>query len=60
MSDMAPFIASRIEKARDVSLESGQAKYRAFFISTNLYAAWKTDVDTILTTDGYEDCIVTA
>ena len=55
---MAPFIARMIIKAANVSLEAGQAKYRAYFIRTQLYAAYKADVDTILTTDGYADVIV--
>jgi hypothetical protein len=59
MDKMAEFIASRIIKARQTSLEAGQTKYRAYFINTTLYADWKNDVDTILTTDGYGDCIVT-
>jgi len=55
---MSAFIARAIEKARDKSLEKGQAKYRAYFVKTNLYRDWQSDVDTILETDGYEDCIV--
>lgn len=57
---MATFIAQRIITAARISLEDGQAKYRAFFINTALYAAYKSDTDTILTTDGYGDCIVAA
>ena len=58
-SSMSTFIARMIEQAADRSEEQGQAKYRAYFIKTNLYAKWKGDVDTILTTDGYENVIVT-
>lgn len=58
--NMVTFIALAIEAARKVSLESGQAKYRAYFISTTRYAAFKADVDEILTLDGYGDCIMTA
>ncbi len=57
--DMAAFIARMIIKARTTSLEAGQAKYRAYFINTNLYLQWQDDVNTILETDGYSDCIVT-
>lgn len=60
MDNMATFIAKMIMKARDVSLEEGQAKYRAYFVNTTLYLSWKSDVDTILQTEGYADCIVTA
>lgn len=55
---MREFIAGRIEDARDVSLEAGQAKYRAYFINTKLWARYKADVDAILEVDGYADCIV--
>ena len=55
---MVTFIAGRIELARKTSLEAGQAKYRAYFVSTTLYLDFKPDVDTFLTTDGKEDCIV--
>ena len=58
---MITFIVQRIEKTRDISLEQGQAKYRAYFIrksAKRLYGRYKKDVDTILTTNGYEDCIV--
>ena len=64
---MATFIAQRIIAAANVSLENGQAKYRAYFITTPLYLAYKTDVDNILETtftaqypDGYGACIVLA
>ncbi|CDV96343.1 Hypothetical protein DPCES_5345 [Desulfitobacterium hafniense] len=55
---MATFIAGRIETARDISLEAGQDKYRAYFINTTLYLKYKSDVDAILLQDGYGDCIV--
>ena len=58
--NMVTFIALAIEQSRKISLEAGQAKYRAYFINTTRYAAFKTDVDEILTLDGYGDCIVTA
>ena len=57
---MREFIAGKIEDARQVSLEAGQAKYRAYFINTKLWAKYKEDVDAILTVDGCADCIVTA
>lgn len=55
---MREFIAGKIEEARDISLESGQAKYKAYFVNTKLYKKYKADVDAILTVDGYSDCIV--
>lgn len=51
-------IAERIKEARDISLENGQEKYKAYFINTKLYLIYKTEVDIILQIDGYEDCIV--
>lgn len=56
---MCTFIARMIESAYDKSEEAGKAKYRAYFVSTKIYAKWKEDVDTILITDGYENAIVT-
>lgn len=58
---MVTFIAQKIEEARDISLEKGQAKYRAYFVrksAKKLYGRYQEDVDTILTTDSYEDAIV--
>ena len=57
---MITFIAKRIMEARATSLEAGQNKYRAYFINTSLYLRYKDGVDTILQTDGFSDCIVTA
>ena len=57
---MSEFIALRIMKAYDTyGLEAGQAKYRGYFITTNLYLAYKADCDTILIAEGYSDVIVT-
>lgn len=58
MNSMSTFIARMIEQAADRSEEQGKAKYRAYFVATHIYAKWKEDVDTILTTDGYEAVIV--
>ena len=69
MDNMDTFIAQRIINAADVSLESGQAKYRLYFVTMFvLYGQWKTAVDAILQMtysaqypepDGYGVCIVT-
>ena len=56
---MSAFIARAIEKKAKISIEEGQAKYRAYFVKTTLYLDWKEDVDAILEVDGYGDCIVT-
>lgn len=56
---MSTFIARMIMQQADISIENGQAKYRAYFVSTSLYAKWQSDVDAILTTEGYAECIVT-
>ena len=57
---MVAFIAKQIEKAAKKSLEQGQAKYRAYFVKTDLYEDFREDVDTILRTDDFEDVIVNA
>ncbi len=56
---MADFIKRMIETQAKISLEAGQAKYRAYFVATTLYSGYKTDVDAGLVEDGYEDVIVT-
>ena len=55
---MSTFIAQQIMKQADISIEKGQAKYKAYFVNTSLYLKWKAEVDTILETDGYAYCIV--
>lgn len=55
---MITFIAQRIEEAREISLESGIAKYKAYFVKTRLYKKLRADVDAMLEQDGYADCIV--
>ncbi len=64
---MAEYIAGKIMKAADISLATGQAKYRVYFINTTIYATWQADVNTILQTttsatypNGYGDVIVTS
>ena len=57
---MALFIARMIESQAKISIEKGMAKYRAYFMNTNLYANYRAYVDTILETDGYENVIVDA
>ena len=59
MNSMSTFIARMIEQAADKSEAQGKAKYEAYFVKTSLYQKWRADVDTILTTDGYESVIVT-
>ncbi len=58
MKDMTTFIARMIIKEADKNVEAGQKKYRAYFVRTSLYKAWREDVDTILKTDGYGEIIV--
>lgn len=55
---MDKFIARTIETQAGVSLEKGREKYRAYFITTSIYAKWKESVEAILTTDGHTNCIV--
>lgn len=56
--DMSTFIARMIMTQADKNLKAGQDKYRAYFVRTKLYEKWRNDVETILITDGYEECIV--
>lgn len=58
MADMTTFIAKRIMEQADKNLESGQNKYKAYFVRVKIYEKWRSDVESILITDGYEDCIV--
>lgn len=59
---MVPFIARAIEMAKDNGgTEAGRAKYCAYFAGTirqKLYGKYEPEVDVILDTDGYGDCIV--
>lgn len=55
---MVAFIARMIERQAKISTEKGVAKYKAYFVNTRIYEDYRTDVDTILRTDGYEECIV--
>lgn len=56
---MVEFIKKQIEKAAKKSIESGQDKYRAYFIKTRIYEEFRLDVEALLISEGYEDCIVT-
>lgn len=55
---MAVFIAKQIETKAEISIEEGKDKYRAYFVRTKLYIKYKADVNAILDTDGFSDCIV--
>ena len=55
---MSAFIARAIIKAGQVSEEAGQNKYRAYFVRTHIYEAWRADTETILVTEGYGNLIV--
>lgn len=55
---MSTFIAGRIIKAHENGLQAAKDKYIAYFIATALYRKYQNEVNTILETDGYADCIV--
>lgn len=60
-TDMSAFIANDIMEIKDSQgVTAAQDRYRAWFIATKIYARYKANTDTILTTDGYGDCIVAA
>lgn len=56
---MSEYMAYKIMQQAKISIEKGQAKYRAYFVKTKLYLDFKEDTDTILRAEGYEECIVT-
>jgi hypothetical protein len=58
--DMAAYFYRTIKRARAISLEAGQAKYRSIFINTSDYLEYRADTDTALEIDDLGDCIVTA
>ena len=55
---MTEFIANRIIQAAKISTENGINKYKAYFVNTSLYEAWRADVNTILELEGCGACIV--
>ena len=55
---MITFIAKRIMECADRGLEIGKTKYAAYFSNTAMYVKYKEEVDVILTTDGYAECII--
>lgn len=58
MSALSEFIARQIKKQADTSVKEGQAKYKAYFVNTRLYAAYREEVDRQLKEDGYGKAIV--
>ena len=52
------FIVKQIEKARKISLEDGQSKYRAYFLNTSRNVSLKEATEQMLIADGCGDCIV--
>lgn len=59
---MIPFIANSIEEKAKISVEEGQALYKAYFINPKIkvYERYRSGVDLILQTDGYSDVIITS
>lgn len=55
---MVTFIASRIIREAEKSVEKGRKMYRSYFVSTTIYQKWRADVDAVLTQEGYEDVII--
>lgn len=56
---MVDRIVARIEDARATSLEAAKAMYYLYFKVALYRRLYKTEVDDILTLDGYADCIMT-
>lgn len=60
-TNMAVFMANSImNRKKSQGLTVAQNLYQAYFINTTMYAAFKSDVDSILAAEGYSDCIVVA
>ena len=55
--NMAAFIAMSIKKAEDKT-GTGREKYTAYFVTVTLYQQFRAEVDSILTIEGYAQCIV--
>lgn len=56
---MGLFIANSIESARDKGgVTAGRDMYNAYFGRLPIYDRYRAQVDLILKTDGYDDCIV--
>ena len=52
-------ITTKIEQAREISLEAGISKYRAYFVNAmGLYEKYRAEVNNNLTLDGMTDCII--
>lgn len=59
MGGISVYTAQDIEKVfKADGLEAARTRYTAWYIKTRRYAAYRADCDTILSTDGYGDCIV--
>ena len=57
---MVIYMARKIKEAHDEQgLLTAQNIYRTLFVTTQFYAMYKADVDMVLVTDGYGDCVVT-
>ena len=55
---MTTFIAESIKRAEKKN-GTGLTLYRAYFINTTFYEGYRENVDMILLTDGYGQCIAT-
>lgn len=56
---MGLFIANSIEKAYDEGgVSAGRDMYKAYFGQLPIYNRYRAQVDLILKTDGYDECIV--
>jgi len=55
---LSKFIAGQIVKQAQVSVSAGKEKYRAYFVSTGLYAAYRKEVDAALGEAGFAKAVV--
>jgi hypothetical protein len=57
---MAAYIARAIIRAERTNPGSGAALYRSYFVALDTWDEYQAATDTILITEGYGQCIVTA
>ena len=55
---METFMATRIEEAREISLEKGQAKYRAYFVRKSAAKLYGRYQDTVIVSWNLMDFLI--
>ena len=58
MSEFSIFVGDQIISTGDISITDGQNKYSLYFLKTNIYSKWKSEVDQYLSDNGHSNLIV--